>query len=138
MAHVDVSDKHWPAVVTTVPSGDIADEDMHQANRDFLEIIKARRAEYVTVTDLRSGGRVTPKQRAIITNFMADHDYILGRYCVGAAMIFDSAVMRGMLTAILWLRTPEYPTKVFATSEEAIEWGRLRAEGMAAAERKHG
>ena len=37
-------------------------------------------------------------------------------------MVFESAVVRGVLMAIFWIFKPAYPTKAFKSVEEAIAW----------------
>lgn len=44
------------------------------------------------------------------------------RLCVGSATVVQSAVMRGAMTAILWLWTPPSPHCAVATPYEAVEW----------------
>jgi len=41
-------------------------------------------------------------------------------------MIFDNPLLRGMLTAMFWIRKPEYPTRVYATPEEGLTWADTR------------
>jgi hypothetical protein len=51
---------------------------------------------------------------------------------VGAANVAPSAILRGMVTAVFWLRPPPTPTAVVASREEAIQRGleALHAAGI--------
>ena len=44
------------------------------------------------------------------------------RLCVGSATVVHSPIMRGALTAILWLWTPPSPHRAVATPQEGVEW----------------
>ena len=46
---------------------------------------------------------------------------------VGCGLVFQSTVLRGILTAIFWLKKPEYEVRVFADVTEAVVWGRKHA-----------
>ena len=44
-------------------------------------------------------------------------------------MVFTSPLLRGVLTAIFWVRKPAYPTGVMGTVEDGVAWSQsmLRA-----------
>ena len=134
MPGLKVDDSRWPAVVTHVPPGDHTDEEIHASMDDYLRIVRARKQPFVTITDLTRGTGMSPKQRRIITDFMQKHEDELAVHCRGAAMVFQSAVMRGMLTAIFWIAKPRWETRVFATLDEAGSWAheKSREEPVAA------
>lgn len=112
----------WPIVVTTSTTGLLSDEDFEAYLVSYGTALNQRKGEYVAVVDLRQGGALTPKQRQRLTGAMSAPE--TGAQCVGTALIFESTLMRGMLTAILWIQQPKYPTKVFASVMEASDWGR--------------
>ena len=43
------------------------------------------------------------------------------RLCVGAAAVVDGALMRGALTAVLWVWKPPFPLHAAATVPEGID-----------------
>ena len=75
---------------------------------------------YGVVLDLRFTKSITPRQRAMLTESMERHDN--AALCKGTAMVFESRLLRGILTAVFWLRKPAYPTRVFTTTAEAWDW----------------
>ena len=85
------------------------------------------------VIDLRRNAGITPTQRKMLTDDMAapEHAAVQAR-CVGVAMVFDSAFLRGILTAIFWVRKPPYPTQVFRTVAEAKTWAKALLAAPAA------
>src|SRR5690349_19932835 len=54
------------------------------------------------------------------------------KLCVGSATVLSNPLMRGALTAMLWVWTPTSPMKSVATPEEAFEWcwEQMRQAGM--------
>lgn len=112
----------WPIVVTSSTAGLLSDENFEAYLVSYGAAIAQRKGEYVAIVDLRQGGALTPKQRQSLTRAMTGPE--TGAQCVGTALIFESTLMRGMLTAILWIKQPKYPTKVFSSLTEANTWGR--------------
>lgn len=108
-------------VVTTPPS--LSDDEMRAFLRWHREWMATRREPYTLVLDLRRTERLSPGQREMITNGMDRSEQI----CLGTAMVFTSVVLRGVLTAIFWIRKPRYPTRVFGSLEEAERWARETA-----------
>ena len=51
---------------------------------------------------------------------------LLRQYCAGAAFVIPSSVVRGTLTAILWLQPPAYESVVVPTFGEADAWVKQR------------
>lgn len=44
------------------------------------------------------------------------------RLCVGSASVVENALMRGALTAMMWIWTPASPHKAVSTVDEAIDY----------------
>jgi hypothetical protein len=86
---------------------------------------KARAAPFAIVLDLRRSSGLTPRQRKMITDRMNHTDAVAP--CVANALVFESAVLRGVLTALFWIRRPAYPCEVFRTLDDAIGWANARA-----------
>jgi hypothetical protein len=121
MANIDLDLTAWPIVITRPRGGVLLDQELTDYLERFRAEIGKRNGRYVSVVDLRESPTLTPVQRRTISSGM-DTDSASQRHCVGAALIFESAMMRGLLTAILWLRQPKYELKVFADVETAKIW----------------
>lgn len=119
---IEVDFEHWPVVVSTAPHGAARDADLTDYLRRYAEELDRRSGRYVAVVDLRAGGALSARQRRLLVEAMATEE--VGAQCVGIALVFQSRVMRGMLSAILWMREPVYPTRVFANVADAVDWGR--------------
>jgi hypothetical protein len=133
MAIIDLDLSSWPIVVTRPRGGVLQDHELTDYIERFRTEIKRRTGRYVSILDLRDSPTLTPVQRRTISNGM-DEDRASTRQCVGAAMVFESAIMRGLLTAILWLRQPKYEVKVFGDVQAAKAWAceRLSSQQRAA------
>jgi hypothetical protein len=83
---------------------------------------------FAVVHDSRLAGPLTPTQRAMIAEHAKRHDARTRQRCVGIAFVFDSLVMRGALTAIMWLKPPVVDSKVFSNVEDALTWTRRKLE----------
>lgn len=123
MAIIDLDISSWPIVVTRPRGGVLQDHELTDYLERFRVEIGKRLGMYVSVLDLRESPTLTPTQRRTISNGM-DNDNASQRQCVGAALIFESAIMRGVLTAILWIKQPKHEVKVFGDVEAAKAWGR--------------
>ena len=94
--------------------------------------ILTRAARYAVLFDARGAARPTPRQRQKQADWMKQHASSLRQHNVGIAFVIESAIVRGALTAILWLSPMAAPHKVVATPEQAERWlsELLAAEGL--------
>lgn len=80
----------------------------------------------VIVYDATSAQIPPPSQRRLQGEWMVAHQSSMTRWGVGTAFVFSSAVMRGALTAVLWLAPIPNGHFVTSTIEEALSWGEAR------------
>jgi hypothetical protein len=108
------------------------DADLAAMNEDVLRISKAMDSPYAWVVDMSKVATCTAYQRKLV----ADNDIALREYerknLVCSAIVADSTLTRGLLTAVFWLAPPIYPYKIFATAGEAEIWARqqLKERGV--------
>ena len=122
MAQIDLSFEHWPVVITTTPSVPVDDAELTAYIDHWASGIAARKGPYVGVIDLSNSAGLAPHQRKTIVGSMNDDAHGILPRCRGTALVFQSAVLRGMLTAMLWVRPPTYPVKIFGSREQALAW----------------
>jgi len=60
--------------------------------------------------------------RKMMADQVRNNQAFFVRYCRGCAVIVRSAPTRGVMTALLWLVTPAFPTRSFANEEDARRW----------------
>jgi len=123
MAAIDLDLRGWPVVVTRPHAGTLLDSELENYLIRFRAEIRARPGQYVSVVDLLESPMLTPTQRKILASGMGSDEASQQR-CLGAALIFDSVLLRGVLTAIFWLRKPEHEVRVFGTLGDASEWAK--------------
>lgn len=111
---VEIDTSRWPLLVITAPAGCINDEDWHAFLTRIDQLLGERESHYASVVDLSKDCMLTPKQRGQIT---ADN-----QRCVAQALVFTSTLLSNLLTAIMWLRRPPFPVRVFTEIPQAIDW----------------
>jgi hypothetical protein len=127
---LDVS--QWPVVIVTTPAGSVSDAHIDEFIQRFEAEVRGQQRPYATVMRLTQGGGITAKQRAYMASRMRDGSS--QEDCKGTAFVLTSAVMRGLLTAVLWIRKPAYPVATFRSLPEGIEWARDQVNRTASAQ----
>lgn len=117
---IRVDDSAFPLVIVALPSGwTDAEWDAYLAR---MRTYPERRTRYVTLTDARGAGAPTAAQRKRAAEVMAADQEVSKRFNVANALVFDSAILRGMVTAITWITPPPVPMQTFATPALALGW----------------
>jgi hypothetical protein len=131
---IHVDDTRHPLVVVRFV-GDIADHELTSYLAEMESRVLARRQTSATVMDATLVRSVTARQRRMQAEWMEKHEEALARVSVGSAFVITSAMVRGALTAILWLKPMPTPHVVVSTVAEAEAWCRakLRERGVEAA-----
>lgn len=109
----------WPIVLVTPPA-EVEDQEFV----DFLDAFEAecdsRSGRCVLVLNLCECKQLTLAQRKVMTERMSRGSAV--DRIRGTVMVFESKILRGILTAIFWAHKPLYPTKVFSELGEAMRW----------------
>lgn len=93
----------WPIVVMRL-KGSLTTED-YASVLDASEEIASRRLPYVGIVDLRElTTAANASQRQLIATRIREMEAAYGETSVGNVMIVTSALVRGALTAVEWLR----------------------------------
>jgi hypothetical protein len=118
MSGIHHDESSLPLVVVTW-SGEASDaefEAFFAAQRRLL----ARRRPYVQVADASAAKVMSSLQRRLMAQFSEETAAEAARYCKGTAVVIKNALVRGALTAVLWLVKVQYPLVVVGTFEEAM------------------
>lgn len=135
MAEIALDVTTWPVVVTTPPEGAVTDQELAAFLAKYRTLLQQRAgAKFVSVLDLRRHSGITARQRKMLADWMNDEMDKSPCRCLGSALVFSSSLLRGMMTAILWLRTSSYERRVFATLNDAVAWGTFRTSGTPGAQ----
>ncbi len=117
---IDVS--RWPFVLIAPPRA-VTNEEMLWSFVDFSMAIAKRMEPHGLLLDLRSNDAgITPYQRKMMTESIKPGPDNIAPGGVGVAMVFNSALLKGMLRAIFWIAKPPQPTRAFDNMKEAEQW----------------
>jgi hypothetical protein len=110
-------------------TGEPFDEQLwRQYIQTCFELSQQLSARATMLTLGLSGALPPPSARRELARHLKQLDAKLLMFA-GSAMVFDSALARGSLTAINWIVKKPYPEKVFADVNAALTWlSSLRAE----------
>jgi len=120
----------WPVVVVTPPPRPSRDDELLTFMKLWERAVCARQQPYALVLDLRQSARMPPVQRKLLVHTMTED--ALDGHCRCAAVVFSSALVRGMLTAMFWVWRPAYPTRFLPSVEEAMVWCQDSLAGLSA------
>ena len=127
MGQYTFDDSSHPVVRVTM-EGELTDAQFAAYLADLDRNL--RRREYtVVVLDALKAESTPARQRRMQAEWMKTNEGLLRRYTLGTVMMLGSPVMRGVLTAILWIQPIPTPYAVVGSLEEAAE----KAEEMLAA-----
>lgn len=125
---IEVDYGRWPIVEVTPPET-VRDDELMSFLDGFDREVRSRQGGYMTVLDLRICKQITPRQRQVMTDHMQSREK--DGTCLGCAMVFESRLLRGILTAMYWVHRPKYPTRVFTKVDEALAWAeQLTHDGL--------
>jgi hypothetical protein len=126
---ISFDERRWPLVRITF-RGNASDDEFDGYLARMTQLV-SRGQKIATLLDARGTGAVSPVQRKKQAEWQKRHADALRRNVVGTAFVIDSSLVRGALTAILWLSPLPQPHHVTATPEEAERWARhqLQASG---------
>ena len=123
----------WPLAVVTF-TGDRTEAEFDGYLRRMSEYV-AREETFATVVDTTRSGGMPATQRRKQAEWMRENEGALRRHSAGTAFVIRSAVVRGVLTAILWMHPIAQEYVVVATQAEGVRWAReqLRKLGVTVA-----
>lgn len=101
----------------------------------LLRCIGERKKSVLVVDTLKATSPVSASQRKLQAEWMARTFQRSAQTLVGMAFVIDNIVVRGVLTAILWLQKMPCEYAVFGTRGEAEHWAdsKLSPEGAKSA-----
>jgi hypothetical protein len=131
----------WPLVLMEFPEQRVSDAALH-ALLDHLEAVereavKAREKGFF-ITDLTRVREVAPaSQRKYVGEWLKRTAPLQRAAGVGGANVAPSPILRGVITAVFWIKPPPTPSIFVATRNEAIFRGieMLEAAGVPISER---
>ena len=102
------------------------DDDGFRAYLQQLTSWLDRGERYAIVLDARTATPPQAAQRRMQADMMKAEHVRLGKLCVGGAFVIPSPLVRGALTAILWIQPLPWEHTVVADLTTAEAWARNR------------
>lgn len=87
-----------------------------------LEAVLTLSGRKVSLLDLTKAKGATAKQRQMQAQWIGIHEQKLRRDFAAAAIVTDNALIRGVVTAVFWIRPLPLPTEITATIAQAEAW----------------
>ncbi len=123
----DIDLKAWPLILVR-PRPEVTDSQLIAALKAYDEILDKRQGPYAMVMDNRHAPALPAAQRKIIAEYNAAHGTRTRLRCRGTAFVMTSPFVRGLMTAVFWLKKPLAETIVFEELDDALRWARARLE----------
>lgn len=120
MSAVIVDDARWPLVVVTWPADVVGDADLERFLARSYELVQRGRHGVLHI-GIRASG-LDSRQRRRVAQHMKEHDDELAHAVVATAVVAESAIIFGMITAIGWLAPPRFPQRAFRGRADAEDW----------------
>jgi hypothetical protein len=101
--------------------GEYTDDELIEFLRELTSIFRVP-GKKVGIIDLSLAKPGSARQRKLQAEWIQTHETALAEGFAAAAVVTDSAVIRGTVTAVFWIRPLPFPTHVAATIDAAEHW----------------
>jgi len=117
----------WPLIYVRYPSNGLDDEGLEVLFERMMSYLR-RREKFACLIDCRGMTMAhTANQRRRIAEWLAEPELErLSPHATAIAVLFRSAVIRGALTAVNWIRPPPAPVMAFGSVADSAPWLRER------------
>jgi hypothetical protein len=129
MDSIAIDDSGYPLVVVTFEG--TVDDATFDGYLKRMDDYVARRQRNAFVFDASGAGRTPAPQRRKQAEWMKINEATLRAFSAGCAFVITSPLVRGALTAILWLQNIPSPYTVVGTRSEAERWARAQLQAPA-------
>ncbi|HEX9105168.1 MAG TPA: hypothetical protein VF997_23315 [Polyangia bacterium] len=117
---IEIDEGAWPLVIFRF-RGQASMEELNTylARQDVLLARKEPMLSLVLAQEAKLWETPVLRRQA---DWIKQNQELLRRYSLGAALVIQSPIVRGMLKAILWIQPMPQPHAVFPTVEGALRW----------------
>ena len=114
----------WPLAYVRFPSKPISDEGFEYFIERYTAMVE-RRIPFATILDSRGPTTaISAQQRKRLTDWFDVTGQLAGEYHFGIAVLINSALVRGALKAVTWVKPIPVPIRPFGSIAEAAPWVR--------------
>ena len=130
-ARIETDTSRWPLVVVTLPGERVTLDEVNRFVQDQRDML-TRGEPHALLCDGRNTLVFPPDQRKVMADWLQEAEPMNRAHTVCLAIVLSNPLVRGALTAVMWLREPACETRTFATISEAEQWclSRLRVAGV--------
>lgn len=82
----------------------------------------------VNIIDTTTWKGSTPTQRQMHSEWIKANQHVIRDHAAGIAFVIKSPLVRGGLTAVLWLARIPAPVKILPTKSDALRWGNAQLD----------
>lgn len=126
---IHVDDQGTIITVTYYSGATDEQYEAHLAEMDaIVERNKRRIGSWVVINDTTRWMKSNANQRKMHAAWMSRHEDMMRARTAGVAFVIDNAIVRGGLTAVLWLAPLPCPHCIVKTMAEAKRWAQQRLE----------
>ncbi|MCA9600499.1 MAG: STAS/SEC14 domain-containing protein [Polyangiales bacterium] len=111
----------WP-IAEMVLTSRYTDAEFEQLLVDLSDAVAGHAAPYGLLVDARESRAISPQLRRKLASYMQEQAPMSEKYCRGTALVMHSSILRGVLTALLWMYEPPFPIRVFEGFDTARAW----------------
>lgn len=108
-------------ILRVIFEGETTEAEMRAHLAQLTQEIRSRPLNAL-IYDARRSGAPTALQRQLQAAWMRENESTIRARNAGVAFVIDSAIIRGALTAILWIQPMATEHTVVATLEDAQRW----------------
>lgn len=111
----------WPIVVSNIYGQQHSEQALKEAYAGWTSFM--HKGPHVLIMDMTAGtAGATAAQRAKVAEWLEENDELLRtKKQLAHIMVVNSAVVRGVITAVFWLRPPANPHHVVSSLDEAVD-----------------
>ncbi|MET0386186.1 MAG: hypothetical protein ABW321_09530 [Polyangiales bacterium] len=118
--NIVVDTRHWPLVYIAYPRA-FSDADWDELLVQAGGLLD-RKQSFAWINDARTPYIPNARQRTALANHQKARADDYRRWARGAAVVSQSAVVRGVITAMSWVFPTPFPHETFASLAEAERW----------------
>jgi hypothetical protein len=118
--HMELNESYFPVV--TLDLVDDHDPDVEWLLAQYDRILAAGRPYTMLGNALKVTRPMDANNRRRVSDWMRANTPRLKQTCVGSAMVFQSALVRGAMTALQWVAPMPMPVTYPASMEVAASW----------------
>jgi len=112
----------WPLSYVRFPSKPLSDEGFEYFIERYTAMVE-RRISFATILDSRGlTTAITAHQRKRLTEWFDVTGELAGEYHFGIAILINSALVRGALKAVTWVKPIPVPVRPFGSIADAAPW----------------